>query len=398
MDSMSKPLHAGPRRRGGRHRGARRARRRHRVARRDRGRGGLRRARWATARTGTRRVATLGQGLQHHAHDVQEPRLLRPYLRRDRRRARAAEAHEGRRARDRAHPRRQLPRGAGGRRLRAAAHAGRGALLAASTWSRPRSRTAACASPPSSRRGSNDPAHARADGEDRRRDRSGARRRFPGAARRARVAIARATAGARSSCSRRASATRTRRSRTRSSTTSTSSSRCRCSGEARARRRCSQRLWKLDAESAMATMSLAQALFAPRAVALVGASGDEAKNTARPQRYLRKHGYRREDFPDQSRSAPRFSARRAYKSLADVRRRDRPRLHHGARTSRARSRTAAGGRAGREHLQRRLRRRRARRRGAPAAARRARAGARRAPARAEQHGHDQRLRAASRSP
>ena len=38
-------------------------------------------------------------------------------------------------------------------------------------------------------------------------------------------------------------------------------------------------------------MNLAQALFAPRAVALVGASGDAAKNTARPQRYLQKHGY-----------------------------------------------------------------------------------------------------------
>jgi len=36
---------------------------------------------------------------------------------------------------------------------------------------------------------------------------------------------------------------------------------------------------------------LAQALFRPRAVALIGASGDPAKNTARPQRYLRKHGY-----------------------------------------------------------------------------------------------------------
>ena len=32
-------------------------------------------------------------------------------------------------------------------------------------------------------------------------------------------------------------------------------------------------------------------LFAPATVALVGASGDAAKNTARPQRYLRKHGY-----------------------------------------------------------------------------------------------------------
>jgi acyl-CoA synthetase (NDP forming) len=38
-------------------------------------------------------------------------------------------------------------------------------------------------------------------------------------------------------------------------------------------------------------VKLAQALFAPRAVALIGASADAGKNTARPQRYLRKHGY-----------------------------------------------------------------------------------------------------------
>ena len=44
-------------------------------------------------------------------------------------------------------------------------------------------------------------------------------------------------------------------------------------------------------------MTLAQALFAPRAVALVGASGDAAKNTARPQRYLKKHGYAGKVFP-----------------------------------------------------------------------------------------------------
>lgn len=44
-------------------------------------------------------------------------------------------------------------------------------------------------------------------------------------------------------------------------------------------------------------MSLAQALFSPRAVALVGASGDEKKNTARPQRYLKKHGYSGRVFP-----------------------------------------------------------------------------------------------------
>jgi acyl-CoA synthetase (NDP forming) len=36
---------------------------------------------------------------------------------------------------------------------------------------------------------------------------------------------------------------------------------------------------------------LAQALFAPRSIALIGASGDARKNTSRPQRFLRKHGY-----------------------------------------------------------------------------------------------------------
>ena len=37
--------------------------------------------------------------------------------------------------------------------------------------------------------------------------------------------------------------------------------------------------------------ALAQALFAPKSVALFGASGDATKNTSRPQRFLRKHGY-----------------------------------------------------------------------------------------------------------
>lgn len=36
---------------------------------------------------------------------------------------------------------------------------------------------------------------------------------------------------------------------------------------------------------------LAAALFSPRRIALVGASGDAGKNTSRPQRYLRRHGY-----------------------------------------------------------------------------------------------------------
>ena len=42
---------------------------------------------------------------------------------------------------------------------------------------------------------------------------------------------------------------------------------------------------------------LAQALFAPRSVALIGASGDAGKNTSRPQRFLRKHGYTGTVFP-----------------------------------------------------------------------------------------------------
>jgi len=37
--------------------------------------------------------------------------------------------------------------------------------------------------------------------------------------------------------------------------------------------------------------SLAQALFSPRSIALLGASSDAAKHTARPLRFLRKHGY-----------------------------------------------------------------------------------------------------------
>jgi len=39
----------------------------------------------------------------------------------------------------------------------------------------------------------------------------------------------------------------------------------------------------------VAPIPLAQALFAPRSIALIGASGDAGKNTSRPQRFLRKH-------------------------------------------------------------------------------------------------------------
>ena len=41
----------------------------------------------------------------------------------------------------------------------------------------------------------------------------------------------------------------------------------------------------------MSDPKIFQALFAPRSIALVGASADAAKNNARPQRFLRAHGY-----------------------------------------------------------------------------------------------------------
>ena len=64
-------------------------------------------------------------------------------------------------------------------------------------------------------------------------------------------------------------------------------------------------------------MSLAQALFAPRAVALVGASGDAAKNSARPLRFLRKHGYAGRIVPINA-SRSEVLGERAYRSLAEA--------------------------------------------------------------------------------
>jgi acetate---CoA ligase (ADP-forming) len=65
------------------------------------------------------------------------------------------------------------------------------------------------------------------------------------------------------------------------------------------------------------TERLAQALFGPRAVALVGASGDPAKNTARPQRFLRAHGYAGRVVPvNPTRSE--VLGTRAYPSVAEA--------------------------------------------------------------------------------
>ncbi len=62
---------------------------------------------------------------------------------------------------------------------------------------------------------------------------------------------------------------------------------------------------------------LRKALFAPRSVALVGASGDASKNTARPQRYLRKHGYAGRIFPVNPARAE-VLGEKSYKNLLEV--------------------------------------------------------------------------------
>jgi acyl-CoA synthetase (NDP forming) len=64
-------------------------------------------------------------------------------------------------------------------------------------------------------------------------------------------------------------------------------------------------------------VDLAQALFSPRAVALVGASGDASKNTARPLRFLRKHGYAGRIVPINA-TRGEVLGERAYRNLAEA--------------------------------------------------------------------------------
>ncbi len=64
-------------------------------------------------------------------------------------------------------------------------------------------------------------------------------------------------------------------------------------------------------------VNLAQALFAPRAIALLGASGDAAKHTARPLRFLRKHGYKGRIVPINA-SRSEVLGERAWPSLAEA--------------------------------------------------------------------------------
>ena len=52
-----------------------------------------------------------------------------------------------------------------------------------------------------------------------------------------------------------------------------------------------------DPYSSAPAARLRDALFAPKSIALIGASADTAKNNSRPQRYLKKHGYRGRVIP-----------------------------------------------------------------------------------------------------
>jgi acyl-CoA synthetase (NDP forming) len=67
----------------------------------------------------------------------------------------------------------------------------------------------------------------------------------------------------------------------------------------------------------MSNPKLAKALLAPECVALVGASGDPKKNTSRPQRYLRKHGYTGRIVPINRERSEMFGDK-AYPTLAEA--------------------------------------------------------------------------------
>lgn len=73
----------------------------------------------------------------------------------------------------------------------------------------------------------------------------------------------------------------------------------------------------MTAGGPLAGAALFEAVFRPRGIALIGASGDPKKNTARPQRFLRKHGYDGAVYPI-NRTRSEILGERAYPTLAAV--------------------------------------------------------------------------------
>src|SRR3546814_9787687 len=64
-------------------------------------------------------------------------------------------------------------------------------------------------------------------------------------------------------------------------------------------------------------ITLAQALFSPRAVALVGASDRPRKNNSRPLLYLKKHGYPGAVYPVNP-TKTEIDGERCYQSVKDL--------------------------------------------------------------------------------
>ena len=73
----------------------------------------------------------------------------------------------------------------------------------------------------------------------------------------------------------------------------------------------------MPAEPSAAPLDLARSLFAPRRIALIGASTDATRLTARAQVYLRRHGFVGELFPINPR-ADLVLGETAYRNLRDV--------------------------------------------------------------------------------
>lgn len=65
------------------------------------------------------------------------------------------------------------------------------------------------------------------------------------------------------------------------------------------------------------TQEFIRSMFAPRTIALIGASGDPSKNTSRPHRFLRKHGYSGNIIPINP-GRDEVLGERAYPSLRDA--------------------------------------------------------------------------------
>src|SRR3546814_4820948 len=71
------------------------------------------------------------------------------------------------------------------------------------------------------------------------------------------------------------------------------------------------------AEPSVSTATFANALLAPRSIALIGASSDPKKNTSRPLRFMQQHGYTGAIYPINP-SSTEILGVKAYPSVSQV--------------------------------------------------------------------------------